>query len=92
MGHIKYEWGDWSKNTFIYLHFNTRLVFFLSVYIFSNIVMILYFPIAHTFDMEKQNRCSRDTLDQGWAINFPQGPHEEIWLLWRAAPISWTQA
>ena len=27
------------------------------------------------------------SLDQGWAINFPKGPHEIVGLLWRAGPI-----
>ena len=31
------------------------------------------------------------TLTQGWAINFPKGPHEIVGLLWRAGPIGWTQ-
>ena len=26
-------------------------------------------------------------LNQGWAINFPKGPHEKQGLLWRAGPI-----
>ena len=26
-------------------------------------------------------------LKQGWAINFPKGPHEIVGLLWRAGPI-----
>ena len=28
-----------------------------------------------------------NTIGQGWAINFPKGPHEIVGLLWRAGPI-----
>ena len=44
------------------------------------------YPYRQGEEKEKQV-VQKVPLIQGWAINFPKGPHEIVGLLWRAGPI-----
>lgn len=40
----------------------------------------------------QESAVAQRPSEAGWAIHFPEGPHEKLGLLWRAASINWTQS